>query len=914
MHTYTLTPLSLLICSTCSGTGRVRSRRCHTCHGVGSCRTAQGHILYWHYPLERILLTTEKIRRRWNTVRFFSALILAATLFVWTAATIYLTVSALQRPLQFSDFTMATRLLFLSGVTVFGYVWYRALVEKKQPSVVEHVVYGANGDVSAEQPTWGVVLKTSSRYRYNIADTFTDEALGAVGKAFLLASDYRAVTLDSMHLFLALLQSNRIGNTFIRLGISTDSLSKSLIDIFSQAAKDSAAAFAPQVGEDMYQIFFQAYDLAEHAHQTYVSVTELLLATVSASPQLQEMLFDLGIDATKLKNVVEWTRIRERLSREYTKVAIAGRHRSKYGMDRAMTALSTPYLNQFSEDMTRAAQLGRTEPCVARDAEIDEVFQVIEGGVHNVLLVGDYGVGKRSIVEGIAERMISGDVPKRLNDKRLVRLSISSLLSGTTPSGAIERLITIVNEIARARNIILFIHNLHELMGISTGQNDSSLDIASAVEEYLASGSFLTIATTTTESFEKVITNSKLSTVFSRVTVKEMDDNQAVQVLESKAGYVEYKEKVFFAYDALAKAVEYAKRFLRETALPGSALEVMSEAAVYTRAHKGIDSLVTVEEVGAVIAEKTHIPVTAVSDDEGSKLLHLEEEMHKRVIGQDEAVQLVASALRRARAAVRSQTKPIANFLFLGPTGVGKTELAKTIAQVYFGGEQRMTRLDMSEYQDKSSVYRLIGAPGEKGSGLLTEAVRRQPFGLLLLDEIEKADKDILNLFLQVMDDGRLTDSTGRVVDFTNTIIIATSNAGTSYVQEQMRAGLASNLIKDRLLHGELKQYFKPEFLNRFDGIVLFEPLSSEAIKKIAALVLKRIALDLEEKGITLTVQDEALDYFAKIGFDPEFGARPLRRVLQEKVENQLADLLLGGKLKRRDKVIIGAEGLVTVA
>ena len=330
-------------------------------------------------------------------------------------------------------------------------------------------------------------------------------------------------------------------------------------------------------------------------------------------------------------------------------------------------------------------------------------------------------------------------------------------------------------------------------------------------------------------------------------------------------------------------------------------------------ATKGANALVTAEEVAKVIAGKTKIPVTAVTSDESAKLMHLEETLHQRVIGQDEAVTLVANALRRARAAVRSTSKPIANFLFLGPTGVGKTELAKTIAEVYFGGEERMVRFDMSEYQDKASIYRLIGVPGQKGSGILTEAIRRHPFALLLLDEIEKAAKDILNLCLQVMDDGRLTDSTGRVIDFTNVILIATSNAGTSYVAEQLRSGVSSDAIKERLLHGGLKEYFRPEFLNRFDGIVLFRALQVADIKKIAGLMLKRVAKDLDVKGIELKVEDAALDFFASVGFDPEFGARPLRRALQERVENQLAELLLSKKVNRRDVVVLGAEGKMEV-
>jgi ATP-dependent Clp protease ATP-binding subunit ClpA/peptidoglycan/xylan/chitin deacetylase (PgdA/CDA1 family) len=544
----------------------------------------------------------------------------------------------------------------------------------------------------------------------------------------------------------------------------------------------------------------------------------------------------------------------------------------------------------------------------------EEAFRVVEAGEQSVLLVGDYGVGKKSIVNGIAQKMVEEDVPDRLKDKRLVRLNTSSLLAGTTPAGAVERLITMMNEIARAGNIILYINNIQELMGVSAGGEGQSLDVADTLAEYLSKKAFLTIAITTTEAYAQSITNSNFSNIFTSVEIKEMDENQAIQVLESKVGYLEYKQQVFFSYAAIAQAVKLAKRFLHDTYLPGNALEVISEAASLVHTKKGANALVTLEDVAAVVSQKTNIPVTSVSTDESTKLLHLEEELHKRVIGQDEAVTLVANALRRARAEIRSTTRPIANFLFLGPTGVGKTELAKTIAAVYFGGENRMIRLDMSEYQDKSAIYRLIGTPGDKGSGILTEAVRRNAFTLVLLDELEKADKDVLNLFLQVMDDGRLTDSTGRVVDFTNVILIATSNAGTSYVAEQLKQGLSTDAIKDRLLHGELGSYFKPEFLNRFDGIVLFKPLEHEDIKRIAELMLKRVASDLEKKGIELQVEPEALEFFATVGFDPEFGARPLRRALEERVENKLAELVLSKQLQRRSVVVLGQGGEMRVA
>ncbi len=917
-----VTPLNLVSCPSCKGTGLRGFGRCGECSGSSIGQKKRDKWQEWSFALTRYNLALLNGRRIWNKIRRITLVVLWLNAWIWSAFLIYrsgifdnLPSGSLNPLVLMSSVDSAPKFLFWLGAAFLIFLWYRLVVEKKTRGQVEKFDYDRKSESDKEElmPDWSQVKKIKSGLKIKIDKAFTEEAMAVLAESYKFADSRNYSAVEPSHLFYSLLSFNRISNIFIRLGIPAKGLQNNIAPLFGAPGQLQSQNSIPLISPDVWQIIFRAYEEAYEAHLDYVGVTELLIACIKQSEPLQELMFDLNIDKDKLVNVVEWARIRERLYRQYVKQARAAGHRSKYGMDKAMTALATPYLNNFSEDMTRLAQLGHYEFCVARDQEIEEIFRVIEGGSANVILTGSHGVGKRTIVEGLAERMISGDVPQRLQDKRLIRLNVASLLSGTSPAGAIERLIVIMNEIARARNVILFIHNIHELVGVSAGEG-SSLDVAGTLADFLKGGRFLTIATTTDDNFAKHITDSALGNVFAKVEVDEMDENQSIQVLESKVGFLEHKNNVFFSYDAVEKSVELASRFLHENYLPGSALEVASEAAAYTHNKKGSDSLVSGEEVAKVVADKTGIPATTVTAAESDKLLKLEEEMHLRVIGQDEAVDLVANALRRARVEIRSKKRPIANFLFLGPTGVGKTELAKTIAATYFGGEERMIRLDMSEYQDKTGIYRLIGAPGEKGTGILTEAIRRQPFALLLLDEIEKADPDILNLFLQVMDDGRLTDSTGKVVDFTNVIIIATSNAGTSYVQEQMRAGLSSEAIKERLLHGELKEYFRPEFLNRFDGIVLFKALTLENIKQIASLMLMRVAKDLDEKGIELVVEDIALDFLASVGYDPEFGARPMRRALQERVENNLAEMLLSGELKRRDKVIIGSEGSLTVA
>lgn len=910
--------LPLSYCEDCHQTGLKGKVRCSRCRGLSVAFKPRQFLLFWKFPLTFYHLTLLQVRLWWNRGRRLILILMLVNFWFWAGVSAYkqgffnyLTAGPEYLNLFLAQLSALQKILFWLGFLTLLYLWSRIIRERKIYKEVEKHDYrfedqGLTQVISA----WDEVLKTPRRQRLNIEETFTDEAVLAVVKTFKEARESGHTEVTPLHLFYTLLSSNRIANVFIRLGYPTDFLRKKVES--ELLFKNPSAGIFPLPDRDFFQVLFLAYEEAYKNHQDYVSVVELLYATVFFSARIQEFLFDLGLEAPKIKNVIMWARIRERLHRQYVKYARVGAGKSKHGLDRAMTAIATPYLNNFSEDMTMMARYNHYDPCLARDKELEEMFRVVEGGHGNLILVGENGTGKMSILEGLAQKMSGDDVPKKLQDKRLVRLKTSALLSGTTAAGAVERLNNIFYEISRAGNIILCIHNIHELFGVSSG-GTSSLDVAGALAENLAKNRFLTVATTTTEEYSHTFSGTTLSNVFTKIDIPEMNENQAIQVIEAKIGYIEHKHSVFFSYDAIEKAVKYSHRFLHEILLPGSALEVVVEAAAHTKNTKGINSLVTAEEVARIIADKTGVPVSSVSAQESAKLMNLEQEMHKRLIGQEEAVQAVAFALRRARAEIRSQNRPIATFLFLGSTGVGKTELAKTIAEIYFGGEKKMIRLDMSEYQDAQSITRLIGVPGQKGTGVLTESVRRNPFSLILLDEIEKADKDILNLFLQVLDDGRLTDSVGKTIDFTNTIIITTSNAGTSFIAQAQKSGVSSEVIKEKLLHGELKQYFRPEFLNRFDGIILFKELQFEDLKKIAGLMLKRVAKDLETKSIEMSFDESAQEFLAHVGFDPEFGARPMRRAVQEKIENKLADLLLSGQIGRGSKIHLGQEGEITI-
>jgi ATP-dependent Clp protease ATP-binding subunit ClpC len=904
---------NLLICPACGGSGKVGAGKCLGCYGFGAGLWRDGGFLYWNKSITSQELQKQKVKK-------FLNLFLAGVTFIFGLGTFLFLVwkiygAGFAAALKFSFWTGGSPAVILFALSLVGdmYLVYRLTEEASAKGKVEEKKYKEEKSEKEkkvalqEVSDWTEVRQLPAKVKINVASTISPEAERVLVDAWKAALKFGHSEVRPLHIFGALLFSGKSAVVFGRLGVGLKELQEKIIKQLSALEANLPERQEPGFSPATINLFFDAYSEARGARRSQIDIAELLLVSARAEEIVQEILYAFEVDMKKLENVVAWLRISELLRKKWKESRALARLRPGGTMSRAMTAMATPYLDRFSEDFTLLAKYAYFAPCIDREKEIEEVFRIIEGGRQSAILVGVPGVGKTTIIQGIAELMLEERVPKILQDKRLISLNVGQLVAGATPAEAQERLLIICDEIARAGNIVLYVSNIEGISGITAG-GEESVDLSRVLSDELAKGYFFALASSTSTNYSQYIENSSLGNILQKVVIEEPEVDEAIQILEAKAGGIEYQNDVVFSYDALEKAVKLSDRYLHERYLPEKAIEILREAAHYTRTKSGNGAVVRGENVAEVIAQKTKIPVTAVTEAESEKLLRLEEEMHKRVIGQDEAVKMVAAALRRSRAELREGKRPIANFLFLGPTGVGKTETAKTVAEVYFGNEENMIRLDMSEYRDPTSIYRLIGMPGGVSSGYLTEAVRKSPFTLLLLDEIEKAHPDILNIFLQVMDDGRLTDNMGRTIDFTNVILIATSNAGSLAIQEGIRQGLSIDAIKDQLINTELKSHFRPEFLNRFDGIVVYKSLEALEIQTIASLMLDKIAKRLEDKhGIDFEVTPEAVGELAAAGFDPVFGARPLRRVIQEKVEDGLTNLLLAKKVGRRDKVVLEA-------
>lgn len=640
-------------------------------------------------------------------------------------------------------------------------------------------------------------------------------------------------------------------------------------------------------------------------------------------------------------------------------------------------AEGTPSLDQFSRDLTELARDGKLDPVVGREAEIDRVIQILSRrSKNNPCLIGEPGVGKTAIVEGIAERIMGGMVPDTVLGKRVVSLDLSGIVAGSKYRGEFEeRIKKVLAEVAKAGNVLLFIDEIHTIIG--AGGAEGAIDASNILKPALARGEVQVIGATTIEEYRKYIEkDAALERRFQPVVVEEPTEEEAISILKGLRSQYESHHHVTITDEAVEAAVRLSARYINDRFLPDKAIDLMDEAAAKVRLHVGGDpreaaelrreiaesqetleqalcggdleaargaqtkrqeleekleklnakakqggrrhhQTVGEDEIADVVSGWTKIPVKKLTEGEAARLKKLEATLHKRVIGQEEAVSAVAKAVRRGRVGLKDPKRPIGSFLFLGPTGVGKTEISKALAEAVFGQEQAMIRVDMSEYMEKHSVSKMIGSPpgyvGHEDGGQLSEKVRRNPYAVILFDEIEKAHPDVFNILLQVLDDGHITDSQGRKVDFKNTIIIMTSNAGAQAIVEPKKLGFASGndekqnyeRMKGSVME-EVRRIFKPEFLNRIDETIVFRALNKDDMKQIVGLMTKELAKRCETQlGITLVVRDAAKQYIVDKAYDPKYGARPLRRKIQDEIEDPLAEKLLDGSIRRGDEVIV---------
>ena len=856
-------------------------------------------------------------------------------------------------------------------------------------------------------------------------DKFTIKAQEAIQEAVNLVQARGQQAIEPEHLLAGILKvgENVTNFLFQKLGVNSRQIEQILESQIASLPKVQGGE--PYLSRESNEVLTRAQDYASKGGDEFVSLEPMLLALLTVKSTASRILKDAGITEKELASAVNELRKGEKVTSQNSEDTYQA-------------------LNKYAKNLIEEARSGKLDPVIGRDEEIRRVLQILSRRTkNNPILIGEPGTGKTAIVEGLAHRILRGDVPENLKDKQLYSLDMGALIAGAKYKGEFEeRLKSVINEVTKSDGrIILFIDEIHTLVG--AGKGEGAMDAANILKPALARGELRSIGATTLDEYQKYFEKDKaLERRFQTVMVNEPDTLSTISILRGLKERYENHHRVRIQDDAIIAAVELSNRYITDRFLPDKAIDLMDEAAAKLRMERdsvpeeldeierrlkqleiereaikrendqpkleqlskeiaelkeqessykakweaerglvnkiqqnkqqieqlkfeaeraeregdygkvaeirygklkaledeinriqdqlkdtqGADAMikeeVTSEDIADVVSRWTGIPVSKMLQSEREKLLHLEEELHKRVIGQDEAIQAVSDAVRRSRAGLQDPKRPIGSFIFLGTTGVGKTELAKALAEYLFDDETLMTRIDMSEYQEKFSVSRLIGAPpgyvGYDEGGQLTEAVRRKPYSVVLFDEIEKAHPDVFNILLQVLDDGRLTDNKGRVVNFKNTIIIMTSNLGSGYIQSQFekltpqtgiqaREALIEETKKEVL--GMLKKTIRPEFLNRIDETIMFLPLTQEQIKQVVRLQINGITQMLEGNGVTLQLTDAALDFLADAGYDPEFGARPVKRAIQRYLLNDLSKTMLAQHIDRTRPIIVDADG-----
>lgn len=787
----------------------------------------------------------------------------------------------------------------------------------------------------------------------NILDAFSDRAKGVIQAAAEVALQEGSRALDTEHLLIGVAKEKEVGQKILEnLDINPDDLVEYIKANMPKGEKQYGDGVSPDLSPRGKHVLELAWHAARNLEHDYVGSEHILIGLLEEADGLgAQTLKKYGLSATKLRQAV---------------LTAVGEKGKKTGS--ATVKSKTPTLDAYSRDLTQLAKEGKLDPVIGRAKEVMRMIQILSRRTkNNPVLLGEPGTGKTAIVEGLAVRIITGHVPETLKGKRVLSLDLPGMLAGTKYRGEFEERITkVVNEVTTAKgSVILFIDELHTVVGAGSGGEGGSMDAANILKPALARGDLQLIGATTLNEYKKYIEkDGALERRFQPVIVEQPSVPDAIEILRGLKDRYEAHHKIAISDEAIVAAVSLSDKYIRDRFLPDKAIDLMDEAAAKVRLSvmekpaelvsreeelkklerdlsaavrtKNVDKVKKIKEaskkveeaikeaeeqwhktagtsygevrasdIEAIVAAWTGIPVEKLTEADKEKLLHLEDEIHKRVIAQDEAIKAVSEAIRRNRAGLKDPNRPQGSFLFLGPTGVGKTELTRALADVLFGTRDALIRLDMSEYMEKHAVARMIGSPpgyvGHDEGGQLTEAVRRKPYSVILLDEIEKAHPDVFNILLQVLEDGRLTDGKGRTVDFKHALIIMTSNMGSAIIQQA--AGTAKNATDwenlKKILMEKLKETFRPEFLNRIDDIIVFHPLAKADVQKITDLLLNKVQRLVAVQGLTLTISEEVRNRLAQDGFDREFGARPLRREIQRRLENKLSTALLSGQFKK---------------
>lgn len=791
-----------------------------------------------------------------------------------------------------------------------------------------------------------------------------------IDSAFLVASHYEAEYLESWHLLIAMANHNYsvAGATLNEFPYEIDRLEEVAAELTETKHSDKEEYQELSFSHRLKVLFLEAEHIASVVHAKVLGTEHVLYAILHDGNALATRILEQsGFSYEDKKDQVKIAGLRRKLearagwTREDLK-ALRQRHRSVADKQNSMAnMMGMPQnpsggLEDYTHDLTEQARSGKLEPVIGRDQEISRMIQILSRKTkNNPVLVGDAGVGKTALALGLAQRIASGDVPVEMAKMRVLELDLMNVVAGTRFRGDFEeRMNNIIKDIEEDGQVILFIDELHTIMGSGSGI-DSTLDAANILKPALARGTLRTVGATTQEEYQKHIEkDAALSRRFAKVTIEEPSVADSIEILQGLKSTYEKHHHVQITDDAVDTAVKMAHRYLTSRHLPDSAIDLLDEAAATVQnkskygkndesglsaADKALmdgkwkqatqliakeqelpvykDS-VTESDILTTLSRLSGIPVQKLTQTDAKKYLNLEAELHKRVIGQEQAVSSISRAIRRNQSGIRNNKRPIGSFMFLGPTGVGKTELAKALAEVLFDDESALIRFDMSEYMEKFAASRLNGAPpgyvGYEEGGELTEKVRNKPYSVLLFDEVEKAHPDIFNVLLQVLDDGVLTDSKGRKVDFSNTIIIMTSNLGATSLRDDKTVGFGARDIRfdqenmEKRMFEELKKAYRPEFINRIDEKVVFHSLSSQDMQEVVKIMVKPLIASLAEKGVYLKLQASALKLLAQHGYDPEMGARPLRRTLQTEVEDKLAELLLKGELEAGKTLKIGVK------